>query len=358
MVGGGFACPSTGNALTDLSRNAGQISDVDLFGIQSYLTIGSTSPMRLVEDITSNVMRTADFKVYWGTNGAVDSVVDVTHKVRVPFAPNIRASWGILNDSSFTNTPAAGTTDQSNAKLTFSDIYCVGPSPQLIVSTGTNSACNRTGARPVAENAFLMNHAILSPVAFRSGTNAATVTMTTNGNGFIFYLAGYFTLMRMAALPAAGTVWNYRTYTGYITGRTGTYAFSEHVRQAPIPGLRARITYSGSTLDASTTTAAALERVHTVPDPYYVTNPLEISSTTKVLQFVNLPAQAIIRIYSVSGVLVNIVSHNDNTGGGAAVWNMRNRNNQFVASGVYFYHVETPDGREKIGRFTVVNYAQ
>jgi hypothetical protein len=29
-----------------------------------------------------------------------------------------------------------------------------------------------------------------------------------------------------------------------------------------------------------------------------------------------------------------------------------------VASGVYFYHVETPDGRKKIGRFTVVNYAQ
>ena len=58
------------------------------------------------------------------------------------------------------------------------------------------------------------------------------------------------------------------------------------------------------------------------------------------------------------GVLVNIVTHNDPTGGGEASWNLRNRNNQFVASGVYFYHVETPDGREKIGRFTVVNYAQ
>jgi hypothetical protein len=29
-----------------------------------------------------------------------------------------------------------------------------------------------------------------------------------------------------------------------------------------------------------------------------------------------------------------------------------------VASGVYFYHVETPDGKQKIGRFTVVNFAQ
>ena len=31
---------------------------------------------------------------------------------------------------------------------------------------------------------------------------------------------------------------------------------------------------------------------------------------------------------------------------------------QFVASGVYFYHVETPDGQTKIGRLTVVNFAQ
>ncbi|MDP3773196.1 MAG: T9SS type A sorting domain-containing protein, partial [Gemmatimonadales bacterium] len=88
------------------------------------------------------------------------------------------------------------------------------------------------------------------------------------------------------------------------------------------------------------------------------TNSLEITSNTKVLRFVNLPAQANIRIYSASGILVNIVSHNDPGGGGEATWNLRNRNNQFVASGVYFYHVETPDGREKIGRFTVVNFAQ
>ena len=34
------------------------------------------------------------------------------------------------------------------------------------------------------------------------------------------------------------------------------------------------------------------------------------------------------------------------------------RNNQFVASGVYFYHVESASGKAKIGRFTVVNFAQ
>jgi len=29
-----------------------------------------------------------------------------------------------------------------------------------------------------------------------------------------------------------------------------------------------------------------------------------------------------------------------------------------VASGVYFYHIETPNGQTKVGRFTVVNFAQ
>jgi hypothetical protein len=38
-------------------------------------------------------------------------------------------------------------------------------------------------------------------------------------------------------------------------------------------------------------------------------------------------------------------------------WDLRNRNNQVVASGVYFYHVESGDAR-RVGRFTVVNFAQ
>jgi hypothetical protein len=100
-----------------------------------------------------------------------------------------------------------------------------------------------------------------------------------------------------------------------------------------------------------------LSRVHTVPDPYYVTNEFESTTDTKILRFVNLPKQAIIRIYSSSGVLVNLIEHNSSTDGGSAAWNIRNRNNQVVASGVYFYHVESGDAR-KVGRFTVVNFAQ
>jgi hypothetical protein len=135
------------------------------------------------------------------------------------------------------------------------------------------------------------------------------------------------------------------------------YAFAPPNPPQLAPGLRWRITVTrAASLDTIAT--SALSAVHTVPDPYYVTNALENTANTKVLRFVNLPARAIIRIYSVSGILVNIITHNDPAGGGEQVWNLRNRNNQFVASGVYFYHVETPDGQKKIGRFTVVNFAQ
>jgi hypothetical protein len=165
--------------------------------------------------------------------------------------------------------------------------------------------------------------------------------------------------MQMAALPAQGEIWNARFYTGVVTGSAaeGNFAFTPTVRTPAVPGLRVRVNFEGSTFDPTVTTAEAMENIHTVPDPYYVTNALETSANQKVLNFVNLPAQAIVRIYSTSGVLVQVLTQNDATGGGQLTWNLRNRNNQFVASGVYFYHVEAPDGNQKVGRFTVVNFA-
>ena len=94
-----------------------------------------------------------------------------------------------------------------------------------------------------------------------------------------------------------------------------------------------------------------------MPDPYYVTNAFEQTTDTKIIKFVNLPSQAIIRIYSSSGVLVDLLEHNSSTFGGSEDWDVRNRNNQVVASGVYFYHIESGDAR-RVGRFTVVNFAQ
>jgi hypothetical protein len=180
-------------------------------------------------------------------------------------------------------------------------------------------------------------------------------------NGEYFYFGG--------AIPADGTVWHLQAVAGVFNAECtpalgsvmtdcDSYTFSpNNLRPSVVPGLNYQISVTQQAGVRADTTGD-LENVHTVPDPYYVTTNLEAISDNKKFQFVNLPTQAIIRIYSVSGILVTLIEHNDPTGGGTAWWDVRNRNSQVVASGVYFYHVETPTGLEKIGRFTVVNFAQ
>ena len=345
---GGACAPSATTCLAPAPLNtAGAIAGVGIFMPRSYNTVNN-SPYRKLEAITASLVRAADFKVYWGTN-KIDSVVDVTHHVKVPFSTQLRASWGLLTQASFAGVNGAISSDSNNALLTWADPLCVGNAP------ANNNDCGGAAQTP----AVFDSTPTLTPIALTPSTLAGAKTLTATGNGFIFYLGGHFFLMQMTALPAAATVWNLRNYTGVITGSAATndFAFTPEVRPATVPGLRLRVAYTGSTLNAGTTTAANLARVHTVPDPYYVTNALETTANNKVLQFVNLPAQCIVRIYSVSGVLVNVLTHNDPAGGGLLSWNLRNRNNQFVASGVYFYHVEAPDGKTKVGRFTVVNFA-
>ncbi|MDH3497393.1 MAG: hypothetical protein OER21_11570, partial [Gemmatimonadota bacterium] len=215
----------------------------------------------------------------------------------------------------------------------------------------------------VAFNCIVLSQtAILSPLDFNNDG-------VLDGNGIVLVINGEPFMMEMTALPAAGTAWHLRAITGKFTadclpalGETMTdcsnYTFEPNpVRPTNVAGLRYNITVEQQ-FAVDPAAASDLSRVHTVPDPYYVTSALEITTNRKVLKFVNLPARAIIRVYSLSGVLISVIEHNDPAGGGEASWNLRNRNNQFVASGVYFYHLETPNGDQRVGRFTVVNFAQ
>ena len=135
------------------------------------------------------------------------------------------------------------------------------------------------------------------------------------------------------------------------------YTFAPVPASPAVPGLAVKFNVTAATAVASAT-KEGLAAVHTVPDPYYVTNSFETTTTDKIIRFVNLPARAIIRIYSSSGVLVRVLEHNSSTFGGALDWDVRNRNNQVVASGVYFYHIEAPSGERRVGRMTIVNFAQ
>jgi hypothetical protein len=200
-------------------------------------------------------------------------------------------------------------------------------------------------------------------------------------NGFLLYITGdIFTVEPTGGtVPASGTVWALRQYVGAITGGNGSggsegpYAFAQPDAVRPLTAVGTDLRVGFNSTNATTAvTVTNLKAVHTVPDPYYVTSEFEQTTDTKFIKFVNLPNRAIIRIYSSSGVLVNVLENPgascqnfdnlfpaqpDNPTGGQCSWNVRNRNNQVVASGVYFYHIESGDAR-RVGRFTVVNFAQ
>jgi photosystem II stability/assembly factor-like uncharacterized protein len=105
--------------------------------------------------------------------------------------------------------------------------------------------------------------------------------------------------------------------------------------------------------------ADALRNVRVVPNPYLVTHIGERrtygpNEPQNELHFTNLPAQCTIRIFNVSGQLVQTINVNNNIGVNRYVWDMRNQNGHMIPYGVYIYHVDAPGVGEHTGKFAVI----
>jgi hypothetical protein len=105
---------------------------------------------------------------------------------------------------------------------------------------------------------------------------------------------------------------------------------------------------------------ADITSVRIVPNPFQIqggdlgSGGYNFTGQPNKLQFVNLPAKAIIHIFTITGDLITRIDHT--SGSGDESWDlMITDNNQFLTSGIYFAHIENPDTNEKhIERFVVV----
>ena len=98
-----------------------------------------------------------------------------------------------------------------------------------------------------------------------------------------------------------------------------------------------------------------------VPDPYVALSVLEPKQSTALtgrgerrVDFVNLPIQCTIRIYSVSGKLVKIIEHEGFRDNGREAWDLTSRDGLEVAYGVYFFHIDAPGIGQKLGKFAII----
>lgn len=104
-----------------------------------------------------------------------------------------------------------------------------------------------------------------------------------------------------------------------------------------------------------------LDDIYVVPNPYVGYNELEPSNPLpgqqrgeRRIYFEHLPQQCTIRIYTLSGELVNTLEHESGMDNGREYWNLLNRDGFSVAYGVYVAHIDAPGVGEKILKFALI----
>ncbi len=140
-------------------------------------------------------------------------------------------------------------------------------------------------------------------------------------------------------LPKAGDVYTVRTRKPFLKGDKYTF----ETKPVKFSGAKAK---------------PQLENVYVVPNPYVAYSIAEEPGRSadkrgdKVIQFRNLPPTCTIRIYTITGELVQTIEKDDMSN--MATWDLLSFEGQRVAYGVYIYHVDAPGVGEKIGRFALI----
>jgi hypothetical protein len=104
-----------------------------------------------------------------------------------------------------------------------------------------------------------------------------------------------------------------------------------------------------------------LERIRVVPNPYVAAASWERPLPPTVqsgrgerrIDFINLPAGARVRVYTVRGALLWEGLHEGSIDDGTVQWDLRTREGLDVAYGVYFWHVDSPAG-ERTGKLALI----
>ncbi len=105
----------------------------------------------------------------------------------------------------------------------------------------------------------------------------------------------------------------------------------------------------------------SLKNVKVVPNPYIMTNAMEPAvsnpylNQSRRLMFTNIPARCTIKIFTVSGVLVDEIIVNNPADNGIIHWDLLSKEGLEVAAGMYLYHLKAEvTGKEKVGKFAII----
>ncbi len=146
-------------------------------------------------------------------------------------------------------------------------------------------------------------------------------------------------------------------------------AFSKKDTSINFPSQESSIFSNSKTVVPGTEPPQTVGEVAVVPNPYrgdiayYSYNPpWEKPQATRAtwmeqdrrIQFINLPADCVIKIYSLAGDYINTLNHN-NAEKGYQDWNLTSYVGQAVSSGIYLFTVEDlNNGKVQVGKFVII----
>ena len=101
-----------------------------------------------------------------------------------------------------------------------------------------------------------------------------------------------------------------------------------------------------------------MNNIAVVPNPYagaasWEPRTTDVGRGERRVYFIHLPPKCTIRIYTISGGLVQTIYHDSSITNGQEPWNLVSKDGMDIAFGVYIFHVQSLNG-EKIGKFAVI----
>ncbi len=172
----------------------------------------------------------------------------------------------------------------------------------------------------------------------------------------ILYLRGVeLDLRNISRRPEPGDEWTLDM--GFVNRLTQSVRFT-----SPFAGMRLALLLTPATRSSA---PGRLEKIKVVPNPYLASSLFDSSPHKRSIMFTHLPLRAVIRIYTVSGNLVNILHHGPGMEGSLGGANDRNsglfsfdlttRFGDRMASGIYYFHVQDEETGEKyLGKFSII----
>jgi hypothetical protein len=104
----------------------------------------------------------------------------------------------------------------------------------------------------------------------------------------------------------------------------------------------------------------SLDKIAVVPNPYISTNAWEKRNLNQSgrgerrLDFIHLPTQCTIRIYTITGALLKTLEKSSGAEDGTLSWNLVSEDGMDISYGLYIYHVDAPGIGEYIGKFAII----